>query len=108
MPNALEVIVSDPELKIDALILPGHVSTIIGTKPYEFLAEKYGIPGVITGFEPVDVLQGIAMIMRQLHEGRAKIEIAYSRGVMREGNPVALARSTKCSTRSMLPGAGWA
>lgn len=71
MPNALEVIVSDPELKIDALILPGHVSTIIGTKPYEFLAEKYGIPGVITGFEPVDVLQGIAMIMRQLHEGRA-------------------------------------
>lgn len=55
MPNALEVIVSDPELKIDALILPGHVSTIIGTKPYEFLAEKYGIPGVITGFEPVDV-----------------------------------------------------
>ena len=91
MPNALEVIVSDPELKIDALILPGHVSTIIGTKPYEFLAEKYGIPGVITGFEPVDVLQGIAMIMRQLHEGRAEIEIAYSRGVMREGNPVALA-----------------
>ena len=91
MPNALEVIVSDPQLKIDALILPGHVSTIIGTKPYEFLAEKYGIPGVVTGFEPVDVLQGIAMIMRQLHEGRAQIEIAYSRGVMREGNPVALA-----------------
>lgn len=91
MPNALEVIVSDPELKIDALILPGHVSTIIGTKPYEFLAEQYGIPGVITGFEPVDVLQGIAMIMRQLHEGRADIEIAYARGVMPEGNPVALA-----------------
>lgn len=91
MPNALDVIVSDPELKIDALILPGHVSTIIGTKPYEFLAQKYGIPGVVTGFEPVDVLQGIAMIMRQLHEGRAEIEIAYSRGVMREGNPVALA-----------------
>lgn len=91
MPNALEVIVSDPELKIDALILPGHVSTIIGTKPYEFLAEQYGIPGVITGFEPVDVLQGIAMIMRQLHEGRAEIEIAYARGVMPQGNPVALA-----------------
>ncbi|WP_251198231.1 hydrogenase formation protein HypD [Anaerotardibacter muris] len=91
MPNALEVIVSDPALKVDALILPGHVSTIIGTKPYEFLAEKYGIPGVVTGFEPVDVLQGVAMIMRQLHEGRAQIEIAYSRGVMREGNPIALA-----------------
>lgn len=91
MPGALETIVADPALKIDALILPGHVSTIIGVKPYEFLAQKYGIPGVITGFEPVDVLQGIAMIMRQLHEGRAEIEIAYSRGVMKEGNPVALA-----------------
>ncbi len=91
MPGALETIVSDPKLKIDALILPGHVSTIIGAKPYEFLAKKYGIPGVITGFEPVDVLQGIAMLMRQLHEGRAEIEIAYARGVMPEGNPVAIA-----------------
>lgn len=91
MPGALEAIVNDPRLKVDALILPGHVSTIIGVEPYRFLAEKYGIPGVITGFEPVDVLQGIAMIMRQLHDGRAEIEIAYARGVMPEGNPVALA-----------------
>lgn len=91
MPGALEAIVNDPALKLDALILPGHVSTIIGAEPYRFLAKKYGIPGVITGFEPVDVLQGIAMIMRQLHEGRADIEIAYARGVMPEGNPVALA-----------------
>lgn len=91
MPGALEAIVNDPALKLDALILPGHVSTIIGAEPYRFLAEKYGIPGVITGFEPVDVLQGIAMIMRQLHEGRAEIEIAYARGVMPEGNSVALA-----------------
>ena len=91
MPGALEVIINDPALKLDALILPGHVSTIIGAEPYRFLAENYGIPGVIPGFEPVDVLQGIAMIMRQLHEGRADIEIAYARGVMPEGNPVALA-----------------
>jgi len=91
MPGALEVIINDPSLKLDALILPGHVSTIIGAEPYRFLAEKYGIPGVITGFEPVDVLKGIAMIMRQLHEGRTDIEIAYARGVMPEGNPVALA-----------------
>ena len=91
MPGALEAIINDPQLKLDALILPGHVSTIIGAEPYRFLAEEYGIPGVITGFEPVDVLQGIAMIMRQLHEGRAEIEIAYARGVMPEGNPVALA-----------------
>ena len=91
MPGALEAIIADPQLKIDALILPGHVSTIIGIEPYKFLAEKYGIPGVITGFEPLDVLQGIAMILRQLHEGRAEIEIAYARGVMAEGNPVARA-----------------
>ena len=91
MPGALEAIINDPQLKLDALILPGHVSTIIGAAPYEFLAKKYGIPGVITGFEPVDVLQGIAMIMRQLREGRAEIEIAYARGVMPQGNPTALA-----------------
>lgn len=91
MPGALEAIVNDPELKVDALILPGHVSTIIGAEPYRFLAERYGIPGVITGFEPNDMLQGIAMIMRQIAEGRADIEIAYSRGVMQEGNPTALA-----------------
>jgi hydrogenase expression/formation protein HypD len=91
MPNALEAIVSDPSLEVNALILPGHVSTIIGAEPYRFLARKYGIPGVITGFEPVDVLQGIAMLMRQLHEGRAEIEIAYARGVMERGNPVARA-----------------
>ena len=91
MPGALDVLMGDPELKVNALILPGHVSTIIGMKPYQFLAEKYHIPGVITGFEPLDVLEGIAMIMRQLHEGRAEIENAYARGVMPEGNPVALA-----------------
>lgn len=89
MPGALEAIVADPNLQLDALILPGHVSTITGMHIYEFLAEKYHIPGVITGFEAVDVLQGIAMIMRQLHEGRAEIEIAYERGVRPEGNVVA-------------------
>lgn len=116
MPGALETIVADPALKIDALILPGHVSTIIGVKPYEFLAQKYGIPGVITGFEPVDVLQGIAMITRQLHEGRAEIEIAYSRGVMKEGNPVALAaieevfETVDATWRGLgvIPGSGYA
>lgn len=91
MPGALEAIVNDPQLQVDALILPGHVSTIIGAEPYRFLAQRYGIPGVITGFEPNDMLQGIAMLLRQLVEGRADIEIAYARGVMPEGNPTALA-----------------
>ena len=91
MPGALETIINDPALQLDALILPGHVCTITGTAPFEFLAKKYGIPGVVTGVESVDVLQGIAMLMRQLHEGRAEIEIAYARGVNPEGNPVARA-----------------
>ena len=116
MPGALETIVSDPSLRIDALILPGHVSTIIGMKPYEFLAKKYGIPGVITGFEAVDVLQGIAMIMRQLHEGRAEIEIAYTRGVAPEGNQVAVAainevfHTVDATWRGLgvIPGSGYA
>ena len=86
VPAALGALVNDPEVKIDAFILPGHVSTIIGMEPYEFLAEEYHVPGVITGFEPVDVLQGVYMILKQLEEGRAEIEIAYHRGVMPEGN----------------------
>ena len=106
MPGALETLVNDPSLKIDALILPGHVSTIIGTTPYEFLAKKYGIPGVVTGFEPVDVLQGIAMIMRQLHEGRADIEIAYARASCRRATR-AMAASTRCSKPARQLGAAW-
>ena len=116
MPGALEAIVSDPSLQVTALILPGHVSTIIGMEPYQFLAKKYGIPGVITGFEPLDVLQGIAMIMRQLHEGRAEIEIAYTRGVHPEGNPVAKAaidevfHTVDATWRGLgvIPGSGYA
>lgn len=91
VPAALRTLVLDPAVAIDAFILPGHVSTIIGARPYEFLADEYHIPGVITGFEPLDVLEGLAMITRQLHEGRAGIEIAYKRGVAYEGNQVACA-----------------
>ena len=115
MPGALEVIVNDPELSVDALILPGHVSTIIGEEPYRFLADRYGIPGVITGFEQNDILQGIAMIMRQIHEGRADIEIAYARGVTPQGNPTALAaidevfRTCDATWRGIgeIPGSGY-
>jgi hydrogenase expression/formation protein HypD len=91
VPIALEALLNDPDVRIDAFILPGHVSTIIGSHPYEFLAEKYGVPGVITGFEPVDVLQGVYMILKQLEEKRGEIEIAYERGVLPEGNPTAQA-----------------
>lgn len=86
VPNTLDALVNDPEVDITALILPGHVSTIIGKKPYEFLAKKYGIPGVIMGFEPVDLLSGIAMLLKMLAQGTAEIINDYKRGVMDEGN----------------------
>ncbi len=91
VPHTLEALVNDDEVALSALILPGHVSTIIGLEPYRFLAEDYHIPGVVTGFEPVDVLDGIALLMRQLAEGEATIENAYPRGVATEGNPTAIA-----------------
>jgi hydrogenase expression/formation protein HypD len=87
VPAALGALVNDPDVQVDAFILPGHVSTIIGLEPYKFLAEEYKVPGVITGFEPVDILQGIWMLVSQLKEGRAEVEIAYRRGVEPEGNP---------------------
>lgn len=92
VPGALEALVNDPQVAIDGFILPGHVSTIIGVEPYRFLAERYGVPGVITGFEPIDVLHGVLLLARQVSEGRAEIEIGYRRGVAPEGNPTAQAR----------------
>ncbi len=92
VPYALKALVDDPDVQITGFILPGHVSTIIGLKPYRFLAEEYGIPSVIAGFEPIDVLQTIWMLAQQIHEGKAEVEIAYKRGVMPEGNRAALQR----------------
>lgn len=91
VPGALEALVNDPDVHIDGFILPGHVSTIIGPEPYRFIAREYGVPGVVTGFEPVDVLQGVWMLAKQLQEGRSEIEIAYRRGVNADGNPTARA-----------------
>ena len=91
VPLALEALVNDPQVAIDGFLLPGHVSTIIGPEPYAFIAERYGVPGVIAGFEPVDVLQGVLMLAKQVAEGRAAIEIAYRRGVHPGGNPTARA-----------------
>ncbi len=88
---ALDAIANDPETKVDGFILPGHVSTVTGMAPYRFLAEKYNTPGVVTGFEPVDVLNGIARLMVMVDRGEAAIENAYTRGVQSDGNPAAQA-----------------
>jgi hydrogenase expression/formation protein HypD len=89
VPPALEVIFSDPDIKVDGLICPGHVSVIIGLEPYRLLAEKYSQPCVITGFENNDILEGIAMLLLQIRKKEALAEIQYRRVVKKEGNPVA-------------------
>jgi len=91
VPPALKALLSAGKATIDGFILPGHVSVIIGRLPYLFVADEFGIPGVITGFEPLDILEGIYMLLRQKKEGRAAIEIQYSRAVKEEGNPRARA-----------------
>jgi len=87
---AIKAILDSPDLRLDGFIGPGHVSTVIGLRPYRFIAGDYGKPVVVSGFEPLDVLQGIYMILRQLRDSRAEIENQYSRVVREEGNPLAL------------------
>lgn len=91
IPPAIRGLLSDKRATIDGFILPGHVSVIIGKAPYLFISGEFGIPGVITGFEPLDILEGIYMLLRQKKEGRTAIEIQYSRAVREEGNQRALA-----------------
>ena len=86
VPPAVKALIEDPSLNIDGFICPGHVSTIIGTKPYVIIPEA-GRAAVITGFEPVDVLEGILMILGQIADGKKEVAIQYTRGVKPEGNP---------------------
>jgi hydrogenase expression/formation protein HypD len=86
IPPALQAILDMGEIKIDGFIEPGHVSTIIGVKPYEFISKNYHIPQVITGFEPIDLLMGAWMLVRQIQQGKAKVENEYTRAVKSEGN----------------------
>ncbi len=91
-PSAISTILESPEVRqwgtvpLDGFIGPAHVSTIIGSQPYEFFAEEYRKPVVIAGFEPLDVMQAILMLIRQVNEGRAVVENEFSRAVTREGN----------------------
>jgi hydrogenase expression/formation protein HypD len=90
IPPALRVLLSSGKLALDGFLLPGHVSVIIGAEPYAFLAREFSSRGVITGFEPLDILEGVCMLLRQKKEGRAAIEIQYRRAVTEDGNRHAL------------------
>jgi hydrogenase expression/formation protein HypD len=91
-PAAISHILESPEVRqwgtvpIDGFIGPAHVSTVIGSRPYEFFAEEYRKPVVIAGFEPLDVMQAVWMLVRQVNEGRCEVENEFSRAVTREGN----------------------
>jgi hydrogenase expression/formation protein HypD len=87
---AIKAILDSPDLRLDGFIGPGHVSTVIGVKPYRWIARDHGKPVVVSGFEPLDILQGIYRILRQLAEGRSEVENQYSRVVRDAGNPAAL------------------
>lgn len=86
VPPAIEAIMGDEETRIDGFLAAGHVCTIMGTEEYHPLSQKYNIPIVVTGFEPLDILQGILMVIKQLEEGRAEVENQYTRMVRDEGN----------------------
>jgi len=87
---AIRAILDSPDMRIDAFIGPGHVSTVIGCRPYEWIARNEGKPIVVSGFEPVDVLQSIVMLLQQLKAGEAKVENQYKRVVPWEGSRPAL------------------
>ncbi len=87
---AMRAILDSPDMRIDGFVGPGHVSTVTGCRPYEFVAYDYGKPVVVAGFEPLDILESILMIVRQLHAGVAKVENQYKRIVPWDGNPPAL------------------
>ena len=110
-PSAIQSILDSPEVRdlgqvrVDGFLGPSHVSTIIGSEPYEFFAEEYQRPVVIAGFEPLDVMASIVMLIRQLNEGRAEVENQFKRGVQREGN--AKAKALVAETLELRPEFAW-
>ncbi|MBW9172172.1 hydrogenase formation protein HypD [Clostridium estertheticum] len=90
VPPVMKILVQDKELNIDGFLLPGHICAIIGTKPYEFLSEDYNIPGVVTGFEPLDILQGLNTLVNLISKKNYRIMNEYKRVVKTGGNPYAL------------------
>lgn len=86
----VKAILDSPELELDGFLGPGHVSMVIGNAPYKFIAKQYGKPIVVAGFEPLDVLHALWMVLKQLDEGRSEVENQYARVVPDVGNPAAL------------------
>lgn len=91
MPPVMMALLKDKELNLNGFLCPAHVSTIIGSRPYEFIARDFHIPCVIAGFEPLDIMQGLYMLLEQIVKKEAHVKIQYSRVAKCDGNPTALA-----------------
>jgi hydrogenase expression/formation protein HypD len=87
---AIRAILDSPDMRLDGFVGPGHVSTVIGCRPYDWIAQDEGKPVVVSGFEPLDILQSIVMLLRQMRNGEARVENQYKRVVPWEGNRAAL------------------
>ncbi|MBD8869449.1 hydrogenase formation protein HypD [Nocardioides donggukensis] len=115
VPPAVAAIMESPTCRVQAFLAAGHVCSVMGTAEYPPLAERYGVPIVVTGFEPLDILEGIRRTVIQLEEGRHELENAYPRAVVAEGNPAAMAmlrdvfEVTDRTWRGigMIPESGW-
>lgn len=115
VPPAIEAIMTSPDCRVDAFLAAGHVCTVMGTGEYPDLCERFGVPIVVTGFEPLDLLEGIRRTVHQLEDGRHELENAYPRVVQANGNPVArrmLEDVFEVTDRSwrgvgMIPDSGW-
>ncbi|PTW51368.1 hydrogenase formation protein HypD [Rhodovulum kholense] len=94
VPEPIRALLDDPHMVLDGFIGPGHVSMVIGIHPYDFIARDYGKPIVVAGFEPLDLLQSVLMVLTQIRDGRAEVENQYARVVPEHGNPVSLAAMT--------------
>ncbi len=95
VPPVMEVLLNDEEVHVDGFILPGHVSVVTGTGVYEPVIARYHVPGVVTGFEPLQILRGLYRLTKQVAQGEAKVENEYTEVVKPEGNPVSLAITNK-------------
>lgn len=89
IPPAIDFLINSGETTLNALIQPGHVCTIIGTQPFEYFSSQFGIPQAVAGFNPLDILMSVYMILRQIHNETPKIENEYTRAVREEGNVIA-------------------
>jgi hydrogenase expression/formation protein HypD len=91
VPPPIKALLDDPYMVLDGFVGPGHVSMVIGVHPYDFIAEDYGKPIVVAGFEPLDLLQSVLMVLEQIRDGRAEVENQYARVVPENGNPASMA-----------------